>query len=158
MPTPSVGSHHEKLALEAFIKLLRAAESVSRNTRGVIDQAGLTESRFGVLECLYHLGPLTPSELGRKILKSPSNLTLVLDNLARDGMIERCSAPDRRRRPVSITPAGRSLIKDLLPEHVRGIAAAFQGLTPKELENLAALCRKLGHSLPDPMPTKGDGR
>ena len=46
---------------------------------------GLTESQIGVLEALAHLGPLTQGELCRKILRSGSNVTTVVDNLERDG-------------------------------------------------------------------------
>ena len=156
MDTHYAGTPAQVRALGAFIKLLRAADRVTRATGGVIAAAGLTDSRFGVLEALYHLGPLTPGELGRKILKSAGNLTLVLDNLERDGLVERRHAPDRRRRPVALTPRGRELVRRLLPEHVARITAAFRPLTAAEQDTLAALCRKLGRApeeSPEPLPS-----
>lgn len=153
MSTHYQGTTAEVRALDAFIKLLRAAASVARHTRTVFAAAGLTESQFGVLEALFHLGPLTPRDLGRKILKSPGNLTLVLDNLVRQGLIVRQPSADRRCRPVALTPRGHALVAKLLPRHVRVVTAAFRGLTAAEQTRLAALCRKLGLSLDPDSPS-----
>lgn len=151
MTTHYRGTPGERQALDAFIKLLRASNSVVRHSRAAIVAAGLTESRFGVLEALLHLGPLAPGELGRKILKSPGNLTLVIDNLVRDGLIERVAAgSDRRRRPVALTVRGRRLVEEVLPRHVREVVGVFRGLRPEEQETLARICRKLGRSLDRP--------
>ncbi|OQA04797.1 MAG: HTH-type transcriptional regulator MhqR [bacterium ADurb.Bin374] len=145
MSTHYAGSRKETQALDAFIKLLRAADSISRRTRDVISAAGLTESRFGVLESLHHLGPLSPGELGRKILKTAGNLTLVIDNLERDGLVERRSGlNDRRVKRVALTRAGRDLIERLLPPHAELIASEMAVLTSDEQIELARLCKKLG--------------
>ena len=57
MPTHYKGTEEERRALDVFIKLMRAAESVADRTGGPMAAAGLTPSQFGVLETLYHLGP-----------------------------------------------------------------------------------------------------
>ncbi|HOT28342.1 MAG TPA: MarR family transcriptional regulator [Candidatus Ozemobacteraceae bacterium] len=145
MGTHYRGTREETRALDAFIKLLRAADAVSRRTREVISTAGLTESRFGVLEALYHLGPLSPGELGRKILKTAGNLTLVIDNLERDGLVERRSGlNDRRVKRVALTRQGRDLIERLLPPHAELIVSEMSVLTAEEQIELARLCKKLG--------------
>jgi len=145
MGTHYKGTPEETRALDVFIKLLRAADSVSRRTRDVILSAGLTESRFGVLESLYHLGPLSPGELGRKILKTAGNLTLVIDNLERDGLVERRSGlNDRRVKRVALTLKGRDLIERLLPPHAKLITSEMAVLTAGEQRELARLCKKLG--------------
>lgn len=145
MGTHYRGTREETRALDAFIKLLRAADSVSRRTRGVISAAGLTESRFGVLESLYHLGPLSPGELGRKILKTAGNLTLVIDNLERDGLVERRSGEnDRRVKRIALTRKGQDLIERLLPPHAELIVSEMAVLSADEQVELGRLCRKLG--------------
>jgi len=145
MSTRYKGTLRETRALDAFIKLLRAADTVSKNTRGPFTDAGLTESRFGVLETLYHLGPKSPGELGRKILKSAGNLTLVIDNLERDGLVERTATPgDRRQKLVALTEQGHDLIEKLLPRHVERIASEMSFLSADEQTELSRLCKKLG--------------
>ena len=113
----------------------------------VRQEAGFTEAQFGVLEVLYHKGPLAQIEIAEKLLSSPSNLTLVLDNLERDDLIERRrSTNDRRRRIVHLTSRGRREIKRLFPTHAAGIERLMGALTASEQVELARLCKKLGLS------------
>ncbi len=147
MGTHFFGDPLDVQALDTFIKLIRAAGSVGRYTRAAMEAAGLTESQFAVLDALFHLGPLTPGELGRKILKTAGNLTTVIDNLERDGLVKRFPTPDRRKRPVALTQSGHSLFESILPDHVRGIRNVMSILTASEQAALAGLCRKLGRGL-----------
>lgn len=149
-PEETLGTHHqgsetERVSLDAFIKLRRAAESVSNRVNGHLADAGLTESQFGVLEALWHLGPLSQAILARKILRSSGNLTLVVDNLEKRELVARSrESRDRRFVTVSLTPEGEKLIRSLFPAHLQRIVAEFERLTPSERIELARLCRKLG--------------
>jgi len=139
------GTPREQLALGAFIKLLRAAHWASLSAGKQREAAGLTESQWGVLEALYHRGPMIQTEIAARLLSSPSNLTLVIDNLERDGLVERrIDALDRRRRVARLTRRGGRLVEHVLPDHVAGIVAVMDSLSEREQRRLAALCRKLG--------------
>lgn len=145
MGTRHVGSDEERQALESYIKLARALASVEARINGHLATHGLSTSQFGVLEALYHLGPLHQHQLARKILKSSGNLTLVLDNLEKRGLITRTRDPhDRRCVRVELSEAGRALIEAIMPAHVAGVVAAFSPLATEEQQQLAALCKKLG--------------
>ena len=145
MGTAYEGSLRDERALDAFIKLLRAAHWASVGAGEHRRRAGFTEAQFGVLEVLYHKGPMFQAEIADKLLSSPSNLTLVLDNLERDGFISRAQDPgDRRRRNVRLSAKGRRRIEALFPRHVDGITEIMSALTRSELDDLARLCRKLG--------------
>ena len=81
------GNDHELNALNAYIKLMRAANSItSRLTKG-LEHTGLTMTQFSVLESLLHLGPMNQRTLGQKVLKSSGNITVVVDNLERGGLV-----------------------------------------------------------------------
>lgn len=148
MPTRYAGSPEERAALDAYIKLWRAAHAVEVNANRHLADHGLTISQFGVLEAVYHLGPLNQRQLADKILRSSGNLTMVIDNLERDGLVRRERDPqDRRVMNIFLTPEGEALISRVLPDHVRGIRDVFAGLTPGELGHLADLTRKLGRGL-----------
>lgn len=135
----------EKLALNTFIKLMRATESFNKMTNLGFKEAGLTESQFGILEALYHLGSMCQSKLGEKILKSRGNITLVIDNLEKQGLVERIrSKEDRRYIEISLTKSGESLIKKVFPKHSQEIANFFSILTEGEIEKLGEICKKLG--------------
>lgn len=142
MPTHYKGKPEEELALDTFIKFTRASDALNaRLTRGG-SLEGLTGSQFGALEALYHLGPLCPGEIGEKILRSSGNMTLVIDNLERDGLVRReRDQEDRRQINVHLTEEGRTRIAEVLPAQVEAIVEAFDSLTPEEQQMLGVLCR-----------------
>jgi MarR family 2-MHQ and catechol resistance regulon transcriptional repressor len=145
-----MGSRHkgpveEVRALNAFIALSRATDSVETRTHAVMAEAGLTESQFGVLEALHHLGPLCAADLAKKVLRSRGNLTLVIANLERDGLAARTTrAEDRRYRTVELTAKARKLMKGIFPRHARLVTKTMSALAPAEQDELKRLCRKLG--------------
>jgi MarR family 2-MHQ and catechol resistance regulon transcriptional repressor len=151
MPTHYTGTPEQRLALDSYIKLSRAAESVTQRINAHLNDVGLTTSQFGVLEALYHLGPLPVGQLGDKILKSSGNMTMVVDNLERRGLVSRSRrADDRRCIEVSLTAEGRALVAGILPRHVAGVRATMSTLSDDELAQLGVLCRKLGLAAMDP--------
>lgn len=145
MATHYKGTGDEVRALDVYIKLSRAAEAVSSRINRHLKESGLTTSQFGVLEALYHLGPMCQSSLAEKILRSTGNMTLVIDNLEQRGLVERQrGTADRRFITVSLTEAGRELIGAVFPPHVQGVVQAIQVLSLDEQEQLGTLCKKLG--------------
>ena len=146
MGTRYKGTKAEVRALDAYIKLVRASESiVGQLGQSLRVEDELTLSQFGVLEALLHLGLMCQRELGVKILKSSGNVTMVVDNLEKRGLIaRRRSAEDRRVMEVDLTAKGRALIKALFPRHAAEITAEMGRLTAAEQKQLGALCRKLG--------------
>jgi len=131
-----MGTHHqgpksEVLALDAYIKLMRSADSVTSRAHLVLPP-GVTLTQFAALEALYHLGPLFQSELAAKLLKSGGNLTLVVDNLERDGLVSRTRDPaDRRYVKVELTPKGRRFIGTLFPKVAKSIAQNSPSSRPR---------------------------
>lgn len=149
MPNRHRGSDTERRALDAYVKLSRALATVDARIHRPLADDGLTASRFGVLEALWHLGPLNQRELGRKILKSSGNVTVVVDHLERDGLVARRRDPgDRRNVVVTLTDAGRARIERAFPAHVRRIVDAFAALAPDDVARLAELAKRLGTARP----------
>lgn len=139
------GTRQEVRALDGYIKLMRAANSVSARLAGILDEAGLSGSQFGVLEALYHLGPLHQRALGEKILCSGGNITMVVDNLEKRRLARReRGTADRRVVTVHLTAAGRQVIQKIFPRHVANIVAQMSVLSRAEQDELGRLCRKLG--------------
>ena len=148
MPSHYQGSAEDLLALDAFIKLNRSANSVQARLSPMLQKDfGLTESQFAIIEALYHLGSLPQGELCRKILRSGSNVTTVVDNLERDLLVRReRDSFDRRIQVVHLTEKGRRLLDRALPIHVQRVRTVMDALEPDELRELGRLCRKLGRS------------
>ena len=145
MGTHYKGTEDEVRALDAYIKLVRGAESVTSRLNALATAAGLTLSQFGALEALFHLGSLCQRELGDKLLKSSGNVTMVVDNLEKRRLVKRRrGGEDRRFVTVHLTDQGRRLITSIFPRHVSAIVGEMRSLTKREQEELGRLCRKLG--------------
>lgn len=145
MGTHYEGSPKEQKTLNAFIKLMRATESLNNRLNRHHAEADLTVTQFGVLEALLHLGPLNQKALGEKLLKSGGNITLVIDNLEKSGLVERQQNPeDRRSMMIHLTPKGKKFISSYFPKHLNRIVEEFEVLSDKELDQLAKICKKLG--------------
>lgn len=139
------GTPAEERALGSYVKLARAANTALAYARVGLDQAGLSYGQFAVLEALFHVGPLCLGDLARRILTSSGNLTLVVDNLEKRGLVKRSQpGKDKRFVQAKITPSGQKLIAKIFPEHSRRIVEIMGRLTLTEQEQLGALCRKLG--------------
>ena len=147
MPKPSRyrGSNAERLALSTYLKLTRASEGLWNRLAPGLQREDLTPSQFGVLEALYHLGPMHQCDLGERILKSSGNMTLVIDNLEKRALVRReRSLEDRRFIQVHLTPEGERLIRRVFPGHADAITRELAVLTQEEQRTLGNLCRKLG--------------
>lgn len=145
MPTHWKGTEKETRALNAFIKLNRAVESLNLRLHQRGTQGDLTPSQFAVLEVLYHLGSLCQGEISAKILKSSGNMTMVLDNLEKRGFVRRLrDTDDRRQVRIELTESGREKIETVLPVHIAAVVEEMSTLTPEEQELLGDLSRKLG--------------
>jgi MarR family 2-MHQ and catechol resistance regulon transcriptional repressor len=145
MPTHYQGTAEERRALDAYIKLQRAAETALDRTTAHLAQHGLSTSQFAILEALYHLGTLSQSELAHKMLKTTGNISSVLKHMEKDGLVSRVRDPDDNRyMQVCITDQGRSVIDKILTPHIAGIVAEMSILTAAEQDELARLTRKLG--------------
>lgn len=138
-------SLRERRALAAYVKLLRASESVHSEAVRPLSEHDLSPSQFAVLEALYNLGPLCLGDLAKKILKTSGNLTMVVDNLEKRGLAVRGkSSTDRRFVTVQITEAGERVTAKIFPGHAAKITELMSRLTAREQATLAELCRKLG--------------
>jgi MarR family 2-MHQ and catechol resistance regulon transcriptional repressor len=139
------GTRKQVRALSAFINLMRAADSLAAASARRAARDGLTHSQFGVLEALYHLGPLPQKALGDKLLKTSGNITMVVSNLERAGLVERRrDERDRRFVTVRLTVSGHSVIARSIPRQVAGIVEDLSVLGDDEQELLRRLCRRLG--------------
>ncbi len=145
MPTHYQGSKSETRALNCYINLLRAADSIAARATKTLTKFDLTLPQFGVMEALFHLGDLSQRELGKKLLCSGGNMTVVIDNLESRGMLKRNDNPeDRRAFKVTLTTQGRRLVISALKSHVEEIEKIFSLLSVQESEDFRNLCRVVG--------------
>lgn len=134
-------------ALQLWVALARAHASVQAHAAADAARHGLTLAEFGVLEVLYHKGPLLLSEVQRKVLVSSGGITFLVNRLEERGLVERRHIPgDRRARHVALTAAGRRLVARIFPEHTEVIRRALGGLTVRERRDARRFLRTLGRA------------
>ncbi len=132
-------------ALNTYTKLMRAAESFTVRVNRAMAEFGLTISQFGVLEALYHKGPLCQRDIAAKILKSTGNITMVIDNLEKRGLVRReRDSEDRRYLTVHLTDEGTAVIAQAFARVEASICTEMTVLSRPEQELLGSLCKKLG--------------
>ncbi len=145
MPTHYSGDETTRRALDAYIKLSRARKVLGNKTSQLLAEYGLTESQFGTLEALYFLGPMCQKEIGEKLLVTGGNMTMVLNNLEKRGVVSRHrDQEDRRQIIVSLTEKGHQLVADIFPEHAQNIVDLMSILVADEQNQLGNLCKMLG--------------
>jgi MarR family 2-MHQ and catechol resistance regulon transcriptional repressor len=131
--------------LKLMVVMARAIGTLDRTFNPDFKEAGLTQPQFGVLEALYHIGPMTVNEVIAKTLSSSGNMGVVIENLIKAGLAEKHTDPDDRRvRRVSLTVAGTEVIGKLFPIHMSSLEKAVKILSDQELDDLTKLMKKLG--------------
>ena len=103
----------------------------------------LTPSQFYTLLALDHGAGMPLSEISERIRRSPGNMTLVIDNLEKDGLVERQrSTSDRRVVVAALTAAGKEKIQAAKQAHRRAVEAKMQVLNEDELQTLHRILSK----------------
>ena len=145
MGTYYKGSLKEITALNSYIKLVRAFESISSRLYIKFAKEDLTESQFYMLDALYHLGPMNQKELGKKISRSEGNITMVVNNLEKRRLIKKKqSAEDKRVFIIKLKTEGRELYEKVFPKFLKVIAADFEGIKERELIEFQKVCKRIG--------------
>ncbi|HUE96053.1 MAG TPA: MarR family transcriptional regulator, partial [Longimicrobiaceae bacterium] len=137
-------------ALKLWVVLNRARESLAAHLHEDAARHDLTLTEFGILEVLYHKGPMLLGEVQRRILVSSGGVTYLIDRLVSKGLVERRACPeDRRARYAALTGEGEAVIREIFPEHAERIEELLAVLGPDEQAEAIALLRRLGLSAAD---------
>ncbi|MFH1764821.1 MAG: MarR family transcriptional regulator [Gemmatimonadota bacterium] len=141
-------SEEEEKALRLWIALARCYITFSRAVACKVAEYDLTAPQFGVLEALYHLGPLSLGDLAEKLLVTGGNVTYVMDRLEAQNLVEReRSGDDRRVVRAHLTTKGRATIEGVFPGHVEFVRGLVNGLGPADQDTLRNLLKKLGKGI-----------
>lgn len=104
----------------------------------------LSSSQFAVLESLYHSGPQSIAEIKERILISGGNITVVIINLEKKGLVKsQKDEGDRRRKIISLTCTGERLIEPVFMEHLDMLNATFTVFNHDEKKFLIKMFNKI---------------
>ncbi len=130
--------------LKLVIALSRAVNAHNRAALEVFRKHGLTMAQFAVLEVLHHKGPMKIGEISEKILSTSGNMTVVIQNMERDGLIECCKHPrDNRARLIVITDNGAKKLQNLFPEYLEAMTRVFSPVAGEEKQIIAQALKKI---------------
>ena len=132
-------------AIHAWLILLKAWQSINRYVLPTMNEEGLGESDFRVLEVLLHKGPMPVNAVGPKVYLNPGSVSVAVDRLYKKGFVSRveCSS-DRRVRTVSLTEKGREMFVPLFRRHAALIKRAFQDVSLEEMGQFELILKKIG--------------
>lgn len=135
----------------------RAVLSLDARLEAHFERHGLNQSSWLALMMLYASPDqrVTPSELSDFLTQSRTHMTRVADDLLAKGLIHRRpSEDDRRRIDLTLTAAGSTLIRELLPLTWAEYESALAPLDAKARTQAAKLLRRwLDHLEADPAVT-----
>jgi MarR family 2-MHQ and catechol resistance regulon transcriptional repressor len=131
--------------LKSLTILFRAVGSIEERVKKDVARYGLNPSEFGVLEVLYHKGPMQVQTICEKILIAASSMSYVIDKLKKKGYIEAPQDPtDRRVHIVKLTNIGQELMDDIYPKHVATLRSVFDVLSEEEEVMMQELLKRIG--------------
>lgn len=130
---------------QLWLVLIKAYHSLLGFTEHTLQDSGLGESEFRILEALLHKGPMPVNTIGPKVFLTPGSISVAVDRLLKRGLVTRTnSTEDRRIRVVDLTPAGRKLIERVFASHARQVDKLAEVLSAKERRQIARGLKAFG--------------
>ena len=133
-------------ALRLWLRLLTCTQLVEKQVRTQLrEQFETTLPRFDLMAQLERNPEgLKMNELSRRMMVTGGNVTGITDQLVTEGLVERMEVDgDRRAYRIRLTKPGRSTFADMARQHEAWIVAAFDVLTPREVNALQAVLGKV---------------
>jgi DNA-binding MarR family transcriptional regulator len=133
-------------ALRIWLRLLTCTQLIERRVRsGLREQFATTLPRFDLMAQLerYPEG-LKMNELSRLLMVTGGNVTAIVDQVEKEGLVGRLEEPaDRRAFRIRLTPAGRKTFAEMARAHEEWVVELLSGLSRREQDELLALLAKL---------------
>jgi DNA-binding MarR family transcriptional regulator len=130
----------------ALLQLLRTADTLWNSSRLFFGRWQLSPSQFNVLHLLIDKPRgLSQIELGRLLIMHRSNVTGLVDRLEKRGLLQRKEvAADRRAYRIVLTPPGRKLVQQILPQYYRVAEEVWDGFPVHSAKQWATDLKRLG--------------
>lgn len=136
------------LATEAVMNTMATADALFDRIGRLLRPLNVSAAGGLVLGILRDHGPLSPSELGERLIVTRATVTGLLDSLERPGFIRRSANPsDRRSLVVEITPAGLTVLQELRTLVHRHEKTWLSALPDPDLRSYIVLLHRIQDSL-----------
>ncbi len=133
-------------ALRIWLRLLTCTQLIERRVRsGLREEFATTLPRFDLMAQLErHRDGLKMNELSRLLMVTGGNITAIVDQLEKEGQVERLDdSADRRAWRIRLTSAGEKSFTEMARAHEQWVVELLAGLSRKEHDELLKLLAKL---------------
>ena len=133
-------------ALRIWLRLLTCTQLIERRVRsGLREEFATTLPRFDLMAQLErHREGLKMNELSRLLMVTGGNITAIVDQLEKEGQVERLDdSADRRAFRIRLTRSGEKSFTEMARAHEQWVVELLAGLTRKEHDELLKLLAKL---------------
>ena len=131
--------------VHCWLVLGKAFRAAAKYLYAGLEETGIDDTDFRILEALLNKGPLPVNAIGPKVNLTPGSISTAVDRLVERSLVSRVESPkDRRVRVVSLTPKGKELIAPIFRKHAAEIGRVFADASPKELRALETMLKKIG--------------
>lgn len=139
----------EHRALRLWLRLLTCSQLIERHVRSRLrSRFGITLPRFDLMSQLErHPEGLKMNELSRRMMVTGGNITGIVDQLVKEGLVERLDEPsDRRAWRVRLTRAGDKAFAEMARAHEEWVVELLGGFSRRDTEALMQLLARLKQS------------
>jgi DNA-binding MarR family transcriptional regulator len=152
MPPPALADREtiarsdDHRALRIWLRLLTCTQLIERRVRsGLREEFATTLPRFDLMAQLErHPEGLKMNELSRLLMVTGGNVTAIVDQLEKEGLVERFDEPaDRRAFRIHLTRAGEKGFAEMARAHEQWVVELLSGLSRREHDELLKLLAKL---------------
>src|SRR3954451_6602701 len=119
-------------ALRIWLRLLTCTQMIERVVRSRLrEQFGTTLPRFDLMAQLErHPEGLKMNELSRMLMVTGGNVTTIVDQLEKEGLVERLAEPaDRRASRIRLTRPGDKTFAEMARAHEDWVVELLSGLS-----------------------------
>jgi DNA-binding MarR family transcriptional regulator len=140
-----IARREDHSALRIWLRLLTCTQLIERRVRsGLREEFATTLPRFDLMAQLErHPEGLKMNELSRLLMVTGGNVTAIVDQLEKEGLVERGSPVDRRAWLIQLTSAGRKSFAEMARAHEQWVVELFGGLSRRDQDELLKLLAKL---------------
>lgn len=132
------------LDLKTLITFRQTNRRIIQKEQEILKKWNITLTQFGVLRILYHKGKTNVQYLIDNLFTTSGNMTLVINNMERDGLITKeKSERDKRLYLISLSEKGEDLLDKIFPEYSKIFSKLLSKFNDQEKNKFIELLKKL---------------
>jgi len=130
-----------------------AGRLLEESANKLLEDESVTFRQLKLLGLLVVRGPLTQKELAHRLQVKPSAIVRIVDRMEREGLLERTTDPEDKRKNVVVLSPEADEIEGLLTDCLIQIKQqALHGISEQQLattiETLSQMCKNMSDDIP----------